>query len=395
MGIKGLTKLLGDQAPRAMKEKDIKSYAGRKIAIDASMCMYQLLVSVRMGADNFTNDAGVNTSHIIGMFYRSIRLLELGIKPVFVFDGKPPPMKGGELQKRKEQKENAAAELKKAEEAGDEEAIEKFAKRINHITPEMQESCKRLLRCMGIPVVEAPCEAEAQCAELNKAGLVYATASEDMDSLTFGTPRLLRNLWSGASAAAAKKGKQPREFLIQPVLEDLEFDMDQFIDMCILCGCDYVDSIKGMGPVSAYKMISEHKNIDKVLDAVKGIGKYTVPFQFPYDEARKLFVNPEVTPAKEVTLTWSPPDTEKLKQLLVTENQFDEGRVDAGIKKLNDARKASNQVRIDKFFKPKPAPNAASLAAKRKAEKDKKGNKSKRPSLSGAVTKSKSSKARK
>ncbi len=391
MGIKGLSKLLGDNAARAIKEKDIKSFAGRKIAIDASMCMYQLLVGVRMGADNLTNESGMNTSHIVGMFYRCIRILELGIKPVFVFDGKPPTMKGGELMKRAEAKAAAKEEMKKAEEAGDAEAVEKFARRINHITPEMTAACKKLLRLMGIPVVEAPCEAEAQCAEMNKAGLVYATASEDMDSLTFGTPRLLRHLWAGSSTTAAKKGVNPTEFNLNVVLEDLDVDMPQFIDMCILCGCDYMDSIRGMGPVSAYKFITQHKNIPGILDAVSAQTKYKVPDQFPFEAAREQFVKPEVTPAKEIELKWSAPDREGLIDFMVKENQFDESRVESGIKKLMAARKASNQVRMDQFFKPVAAPNAAKLAAKRKAAQTAKNSKkSKRPSLKGGVSKSKS-----
>lgn len=390
MGIKGLSKLLGDNAARAIKEKDIKSFAGRKIAIDASMCMYQLLVGVRMGADNLTNDSGMNTSHIVGMFYRCIRIMELGIKPVFVFDGKPPTMKGGELLKRAEAKAAAKEEMKKAEEAGDAEAVEKFARRINHITPEMTAACKKLLRLMGIPVVEAPCEAEAQCAEMNKGGLVYATASEDMDSLTFGTTRLLRHLWAGASSTAAKKGVSPTEFNLQIVLEDMDMDMPQFIDMCILCGCDYMDSIRGMGPVTAHKLISEHKNIPTILDQISSHTKYQVPSEFPFEAAREQFVKPEVTPAKDLDLKWTPPDREALIDFMVKENQFDEGRVTSGIKKLEAARKASKQVRLDQFFKPVTAPNAAKMAAKRKAALDekKKKKKSKRPSL-GGVGKSK------
>ncbi len=376
MGIKGLSKLLGDNAPRCIKDKDLKALSGRKIAIDASMCIYQLLVGVRMGADNFTNDSGMNTSHIIGLFYRSIKLLELGIKPVYVFDGKPPPMKGGELRKRAELKAANIESHKKAQEAGDTEAMEKFSRRINTITPEMTDACKNLLRFMGIPVVEAPCEAEAQCAEMCKAGLVYATASEDMDSLTFGTTRLLRHLWAGTSSTAAKKGIKPAEYSLSVALEDLDMDMAKFIDMCMLCGCDYLDGIRGLGPVTALKLMREHGSMGDVLQVIKGNGKYTMPDEYPHDEARKLFCSPEVLSAKEIKLKWTGPDGEKLTNFLVKEHNFDESKVQSGIKRLEEARKATNQVRIDQFFKPKAAPNAGKLAAKRKAmiaEKGKKG----------------------
>ena len=129
MGIKGLTKLLHEHAPRCYKEQAIDSLFGRKIAIDASMAIYQFLIAVRQGADQLTDSSGHTTSHIAGMFYRTIKLMEAGVKPVYVFDGKPPEFKSGELLKRREKAAEAQAELKKATEAGDAELIEKMAKR--------------------------------------------------------------------------------------------------------------------------------------------------------------------------------------------------------------------------------------------------------------------------
>lgn len=367
MGIKGLTKLLGDNAPRAIKQQEAKALFGRKVAIDASMCIYQLLVAVRTGVDNLTNDDGMVTSHLNGLFYRSIRLIELGIKPIYVFDGKPPPMKAGELAKRAEAKKAAEEAAKKAEEEGDLEMAEKFARRVNRITPEMTTACKQLVRAMGIPVVEAPCEAEAQCAELVKNGLAYVTASEDMDSLTFGTHRLVRQLWSGVSSTAQKKGQKPTEFALAVALEDLDLKMNEFVDLCILCGCDYVDGIKGVGVVKALSMIRQHKDLEKIVRELRASKKYEVPDPYPVDRLREMFFKPEVTAAKDILLKWSKPDEEGIKKLMVEENQFDETKIANGIRRLLEARKSSNQVRVDSFFKPKSAPNADALASKRKA----------------------------
>lgn len=367
MGIKGLTKLLGDNAPRAIKQQETKAFFGRKVAIDASMCIYQLLVAVRTGVDNLTNDEGMVTSHLSGLFYRSIRLIELGIKPIYVFDGKPPPMKAGELAKRAEAKKAAEEAAKKAEEEGNLEMAEKFSRRVNRITPEMMDACKRLVRAMGIPVVESPCEAEAQCAELVKHGLAYATASEDMDSLTFGTNRLVRQLWSGVSSSAQKKGQKPTEFTLDVALEDLELDMDKFVDLCILCGCDYVDGIKGVGVVKALSLIRQYGDLEEIVKELRFSTKYEVPDPYPVERLREMFFKPEITPAKDVTLKWGKPDEPALKKLMVEENQFDETKIENGIKRLLAARKTSNQVRVDSFFKPKAAPNADTLAAKRKA----------------------------
>lgn len=118
--------------------------------------------------------------------------MENGVKPIWVFDGKPPELKDHVLDKRKEMKESAEEEKQKAIESGDLETAKRMAGRSIKITAEMMEDAKNLLRLMGTPIIESPGEAESQCAVIVKHGLAYATASEDMDSLTFGTNFLLR-----------------------------------------------------------------------------------------------------------------------------------------------------------------------------------------------------------
>ena len=268
MGIHNLMKLLNEECPEAIKEQEMKNLNGRKIAIDASMAMYQFLIAVRSSSDGggygqqqLTNDAGEVTSHIQGMFNRSIRMMTSGIKPCFVFDGKPPPMKGGELAKRSAKRTEAENGLEKATSDGNQEDIEKFQRRLVKVLPSHNADCKELLRLMGIPVVEAPCEAEAQCAELAKNGLVFATATEDMDALTFQTPKLMRRMTTAASQ------KQPiLEIDYAKMLNGLGLDYDQFVDLCILCGCDYCSTIKGIGPKTALKLIREHKSIEKIIE---------------------------------------------------------------------------------------------------------------------------------
>lgn len=331
------------------------------------MCIYQLLVAVRSGTDNLTNDDGNVTSHLSGLFYRTIRLLELGIKPVYVFDGKPPEMKGGELAKRAEVKKAAEEAAKKAQEDGDIELAEKFSRRVNRITPQMIDACKRLIRLMGVPVVEAPCEAEAQCAELVKHGLAYATASEDMDSLTFGTNKLIRQLYPGTAASASKKGVKPNEFTLQVALDDLNLSMAQFIDLCILCGCDYVDGIKGVGVVKALNLIRKHEDLEVIVEELRKEKAFNVPEEYPVQTLRDMFFKPEVTPAKDMSLKWVRPDEKALFKFMVEENQFDKTKMENGLKRLVASKKSTNQVRVDSFFKRVSAPNEAEKAAKRKA----------------------------
>eukprot|EP01027_Heterolobosea_sp_BB2_P012699 GEZU01018380.1.p1 GENE.GEZU01018380.1~~GEZU01018380.1.p1 ORF type:complete len:410 (-),score=122.72 GEZU01018380.1:68-1297(-) len=367
MGIKGLTKLIGDKSPSTIKEDEIKNYFGRKIAIDASMSMYQFMIAVKggQGGQDLTNEAGEVTSHLSGMFFRTIRMLELGIKPIYVFDGKPPQLKSSTLQERSEKAADARAELEKAQEEENEEAITKFSKRTVRVSREQSEECKKLLKLMGVPVITAPSEAEAQCAALCKAGKVYATGTEDMDALTFGTPILVRHL------TFSEARKQPiQEFNLKEVLEGLELDYDQFVDLCILCGCDYCDTIRGIGPLTALKLIKQHKNIEGVLQNID-TKKYTVPENFPYEEVRKLFKEPEViTEGPEIDFKWRDPDEEGLIQFLCNEKQFQEKRVRAGIEKIRATRKKATQDRLTSFFGPVTKVTTTTNLTKRKREEE-------------------------
>lgn len=380
MGITGLAKVIADHAPSAIKESDIKSFFGRKIAVDASMCLYQFLIAVRQENNMLTNSEGETTSHLVGFFYRTIRLIDNGIKPVYVFDGKPPDMKSSELEKRQERREAAEKELKKAEEEGVQEDINKFSKRLVKVTRQHNEDCKRLLTLMGVPFIEAPCEAEAQCAELVKAGKVYATATEDMDGLTFGTDILLRHM------TYSEARKMPiKEFNLQKVLNGLELTREEFVDLCILLGCDYCESIRGIGPKRAVELIKQHRKIEKIIENID-TKKFNVPEDWPFKQARKLFMEPEVMAGNDVQLKWTEPDEEGLVKFLCEENGFNEERIRNGAKKLLKGRNTTTQGRLDNFFKVLPS----EPSPKRKnEEKDKGANKKKKAAGGGKFKKGK------
>jgi len=366
MGIQGLSRLIADVAPGAVKENEIKNYFGRKVAIDASMSLYQFLIAVRQEGHQLTTADGETTSHLMGFFYRTIRMVENGIKPVYVFDGKPPTMKGGELAKRAERREEAQKELAKAEEAGNAEDIEKFSRRLVKVTREHGEEARKLLTLMGIPSLVAPCEAEAQCAELAKAGKVYGVATEDMDALTFGTPVLLRHM------TFSEARKMPiKEICLERVLSEAGLSQQEFIDLCILLGCDYCDSIRGIGPKRAIELIQKNRDIGAVLANLDS-KKYSAPEDWPYEEARRLFKEPEVTRAADVELKWNEPDVEALVQFMVEEKGFNEERIRNGARKLSKARNTQTQGRLDGFFtvlspanSKRKAPEAKGSAAKK------------------------------
>ena len=156
MGIRQLSRVIADNAPRATSEHAIKEYFGRKVAIDASMSIYQFLIAVRTAdsGQTLTNADGETTSHLMGLFYRTMRMLEQGIKPVYVFDGRPPEEKSKELAKRGERRQESEKGHAEAHEAGDQAAIEKFAKRTVKVTPKHNEECQQLLSLMGVPFIQ-------------------------------------------------------------------------------------------------------------------------------------------------------------------------------------------------------------------------------------------------
>ncbi|KAF8272824.1 PIN domain-like protein [Lactarius quietus] len=368
MGIKGLTALISEHAPKAIREHDIKNLFGRKVAIDASMSIYQFLIAVRQrDGEMLMNEAGETTSHLMGFFYRTIRIAENGIKPAYVFDGKPPELKAGVLAKRFERREEAKADGEEAKETGTAEDVERFSRRTVKVTREHNEECRRLLKLMGIPVVIAPSEAEAQCAELARGGKVFAAGSEDMDTLTFNAPILYRHL----TFSEAKK-EPISEINLKLALEGLQMEMSQFIDLCILLGCDYLEPIKGIGPKSALKLVREFGGLKGVVehlrekqaekeeaaadkeDGKKRKGGVHVPDEWPWEEAKKIFAEPDVTPADQIQLEWETPDVEGLVEFLVKEKGFNEERVRKGADKLAKSLHAKQQGRLDGFFTATP-----------------------------------------
>jgi len=342
-------KFLQDFAPKAVREiKGPEAYTGRVIAIDASMCLYQFLIMIREGYSgaygNLTNEEGRVTSHIVGFLSRTIRLMEAGIKPVYVFDGKPPELKFSELEARRTKRAEAESKLEEAKEAGDEEQVLRSTKMIVKVTKEHNDETKQLLRLMGVPVVEAPSEAEATCAALCKAGKVHASATEDADCLTFGTTLLVRNLM----AAEAQK-KQIYEVNLAVALEQLGISMDQFIDFCILCGCDYCDSLRGIGPNTAIRLVLQHGCLERIVESLDP-AKTPVPKGFRYQVARQFFQECESVDTNNVDIAWTEPDFDGLRRFLVEENTFSSERVERFLARLKGAKSRTRQQPLDRFF---------------------------------------------
>uniref|UniRef100_A0A1I8FWP4 Flap endonuclease 1 n=2 Tax=Macrostomum lignano TaxID=282301 RepID=A0A1I8FWP4_9PLAT len=246
----------------------------------------------------------------------------------------------------------------------DAEEAERMSKRLVKVTKQHAAECQRLLTLMGVPWLQAPSEAEAQCAELVRSGRVFAVGTEDMDALTFGAPVLLRRL----TFSEAKK-MPIQEFRLDKALQEMSMSQEQFVDLCILLGCDYCDSVRGVGPKKALEFLRKYGDIDNVLKHLDK-DKYQVPENWQYQEARRLFAKPDVTPGDTVELKWSEPDEAGLIKFLVEENGFNEERVRSGAKRLLKAKQTTVQGRIDSFFsvlQPPAGQQSASGGQKRKS----------------------------
>lgn len=336
------------------------------------MSLYSFLVAVRSDGQQLMSDTGETTSHLMGLFYRTLRIVDNGIKPLYVFDGAPPKLKSGELAKRFARKSEAQESHEEAKETGTAEEVEKFSRRTVRVTREHNAEAQKLLKLMGVPYIIAPTEAEAQCAVLARAGKVYAAASEDMDTLTFNSPVLLRKL------TFSEQRKEPiQEIHLDAVLENLEMDLNQFIDLCILLGCDYVDPVKGIGPKVALNLIREHKTLEGVVENNEKTNKFTFPEDWPYQDARILFQEPDVRKAEdpECDFKWEAPDVEALVKYLVEDKGFNEDRVRSGAARLSKNLKSSQQSRLEGFFKPKEKTEEEKASLKRKNEEKLEANK--------------------
>ena len=211
---------------------------GKTFAVDSYNIIYQFLSSIRQqDGTPLMDEKGRVTSHLSGLFYRTINLVSKGINLIFVFDGEPPDFKKQEIERRKEIREEAKEKWEIALKEGKTEEAKKYARMSSSISEDIIEESKLLLSYLGFPVVQAKCEGEAQCAKICLDGKAFATASQDFDSLLFGSPKTLRNL----SISRAESLE-----LIE--LKKTGLSREQLILIGLLVGTDYNPGIKGIGP---------------------------------------------------------------------------------------------------------------------------------------------------
>ena len=330
----------------------IDALSGKALAIDAFNILYQFLASIRQEDGTPLSDFKGNiTAHLSGLFYRNCKLLDAGIKPIYVFDGKPNELKEKVQSERRHVKKTAEKKWKEALEQEKYAEAKKFAQATSRLTSEMVEESKELLSYMGIPVVQAPSDGEAQAAMMVQQGLAYATASQDYDAMMFGSPRLVRNL---SITGRRKVPRQNRFIIVEPEMIDLEeslkaleINRTDLIHIGILIGTDFNDGIKGVGPKTALKIVKEQKSIDDIISYVKE--KYDYQFEVDAEEVERIFLDPAYNPVKD--LKWKGPDLDKISKLLVDDHDFSEERITKIVSDLQEKNKErAAQSKLDQFF---------------------------------------------
>lgn len=330
------------------QEVELIELSGKKIAIDAFNTLYQFITIIRdrMTGEPLRDSKGRITSHLSGLFYRTSNFLEAGIRPIFVFDGEPPAFKKKTIQEREQRKKEATEKWAEALKKG-EKAIT-YAQAASRLTDEMIEESKKLLDAMGIPWLQAPSEGEAQCSVMCKKGDVWATGSQDADSLLFGSPRLVKNLSISGRRKIPKKEVyveiKPEIIELKKVLEALGINQKQLILIGILIGTDYnPGGVKGFGPKRSLELVKENKTLNAVLKKIEW------DFDIEAEEVFNFFMEPPTT--DKYDFEWKEPNPEKILKFMSGEHDFSRERIKKGIERLQQNLSKGTQANLKSWFK--------------------------------------------
>ena len=335
----------GDSIPR--EKIQLEDISGWKLAVDGYNTLYQFLAIIRgMDGGHLKDSQGRVTSHISGLFYRNINLLELGMKLVYVFDGKPPELKMEEIRRRSEQRREAKDQYLRALQSGDMIQARKYAEASTVLRRDMVADAKELLDAMGIPWVDAPSEGEAQASTMAIEGTVNAVASQDHDSLVFGAPILIRNVTISGKRRLPGKGIMinvvPERIQLSSVLTSTGLSRQQLVDFAILLGTDFnPDGFEGVGPATALKYLKKYGRLEEIKELRESLQSVN------YREIRNLYLDPPVV--KGVQPEWKTMDREKIVSFLVGEHSFSRERVDAAMARVRSNKPVQSET-LEKWF---------------------------------------------
>ncbi len=330
----------------------IPSLRDKVLVVDSMNLLYQFLTTIR-GPDGspFTNASGNVTSHLIGLFNRVSSLMEQGLKLVFVFDGKAPDLKRVTWEKREAAKKKASLLVEAAREDGDEEAMRKYAGRTARLTKEMVEDSKEVIKLLGLPIVQAPSEGEAQASWMVANGSAYGCVSQDYDNIVFGCPLLIRNLSiAGRRKRAGKFANQKIETEVILLEENLNLwgiDREQLIALAMMIGTDYnPNGIKGIGQKKGLKLVKEYgHDFEKLFETLKWTEAYPdLAWKEVFDVIKDMPVS------DDYNISFSDVNEEELIKCLVEKHEFSESRVKSKLASLAEASKAKAQKGLADFF---------------------------------------------
>ena len=307
--------------------------AGRTLAVDGYNAVYQFLATIRQrDGQLFSDPEGRVTSHLMGALYRTTSLLQQGVLPVWVFDGKPPDRKAGTIRQRIAAKEKAESQYQEALAAGDLETARRKAAQTSRLTRPMVEELVQLLSAMGVPTVQAPGEGEAQAAVMSAKGIVWASASEDYDTLLFGAPRLVRGL-----AARGRGGTSPGAQFIDrsELLANLGIDGEELIALGIIVGTDFNDGARGYGPKKALKVVQGHLGFRQSMEQV-GIDPVEA------EAVAEIFRHPVAADVDRPS--FGPVDEDAVRRLLVDGHGFSEERVRSAVARARQRPRATTSA---------------------------------------------------
>jgi flap endonuclease-1 len=328
MGIKSLTQTIKKFTPDSIENENLYKLSGKKVAVDASLVIYQQLLKCPKNA-LFKTSKGKITNHITGLFYKIMNYISLNIEMIFVFDGKPPDNKQACIAKRKE-KSNKAKEECDTETNIDKKNIKE--KESIRITKEIIDDTKKLLNLMGIKYVHpSEGEGEAYASELCRIGYVDYVLTEDMDTMAYACPKLIRNCVD----RTLKRKDIISIFSYDKIIEGLDMTHDKFLDFCILCGCDYCPVVPKIGNITALKLIRKYDSIEDIME--------NTSFDFPEnylnmfnDSKKNFYIFRDKLSVDDIDFVSSDVDIDGLKEFLISEVEMNEKRVENTIKKFTN-----------------------------------------------------------
>ena len=326
----------------------ISELSGKVIAIDAYNTIYQFLATIRgITGELLTNNNGEVTSHLSGLFYRNVNLLAEDIKLIYIFDGKPSPLKSKEIDRRRQVKQDALNKYQEAITAGRFEDARKYGQATSVLTDKMVEESKMILTLLGIPYIQAPSEGEAAAAQLTQSNIAFACASQDYDSLLFGAKRLIRNLAISGKRKVPNRNVyvdiEPEVIEQQQLLNETGLNLEQLVDIGILIGTDFnPGGIPGIGPKTALKLVREHNKLEKIEKIEASLAN------IPYKEIREVFLKQEAPKINGVE--FNEINYDALVNFLCTEKNFSVARVNTSLDKVKKSITNRNQS-LEKWFK--------------------------------------------